>query len=181
MSRLQLPLPVYAGMLLCTFLLASTPSFAQQIVRTPEPPKSIISLASAPRPQGQIVARHTGDATFEHLPANYHVFAAASVGEDAGVEALTLKFDAETKVTRIQSKNKDFVIEPGGTCHEGNSYGRGNSCTLLVRFNPQGPGHRLGFINVTHSAEASPMSFGLTGNGYAPVVSLTPSAISTVA
>jgi hypothetical protein len=168
-------------MLLCTFLLASTPSFAQQIVRTPEPPKSIISLASAPRPQGQIVARHTGDATFEHVPANYHVFAAASVGEDAGVEALTLKFDAETKVTRIQSKNKDFVIEPGGTCHEGNSYGRGNSCTLLVRFNPQGPGHRLGFINVTHSAEASPMSFGLTGNGYAPVVSFTPSEIFTVA
>jgi hypothetical protein len=168
-------------MLLCTFLLASTPSFAQQIVRTPEPPQSIISLASAPRPQGQIVARHTGDANFEHVPANYHVFAAASVGEDAGVEALTLSFAAETKLTRIQSKNKDFVIEPGGTCHEGNSYGRGDSCTLLVRFNPQGPGHRLGFINVTNSAEASPMSFGLTGNGYAPVVSFTPSEIYTVA
>jgi hypothetical protein len=171
-----------AGTLLCALLLASTPNFAQQIaVHTPEPPKSIISLASAPRPQGQVLARHTGDATFAHVPANYHVFAAANAGEDAGVEALTLNFAAQTRLTKIQSKNKDFVVEPGGTCHEGNSYGRGDSCTLLVRFNPQGPGHRLGFVSVSNSAEASPMSFGLTGNGYAPVISFTPSQISTVA
>ncbi len=92
----------------------------------------------------------------------------------------TLNFAAETKLTRIESKNKDFVIESGGTCHEGNAYSRGDSCTLLVRFNPQGPGHRLGFINVTHSAEPKPMSFGLTGNGYSPVVSFTPSVINTI-
>jgi hypothetical protein len=167
-------------MVLCTFLLAPTPNFAQEIVRTPEPPQSVISLASTPRPQGQILARRPGDATFEHVPANYHVFAAASVGEDAGVEALTLNFASETKLTRIESKNKDFVVESGGTCHEGNSYGRGGSCTLLVRFNPQGPGHRLGFISVANSVEANPMSFGLTGNGYAPVVSFTPSVIGTI-
>ena len=146
-----------------------------------EPQRSIISLASSPRPQGAILARLPGDATFEHAPANYHVFAAASVGEDAGVEALTLNFAGETRLTQIESKNKDFLIEPGGTCHEGNTYSRGGSCTLLVRFNPQGPGHRLGFINVTHTVEASPMSFGLTGNGYAPVISFTPSQITTVA
>src|SRR3974390_860332 len=115
MSRLQLQPSVYAGMVLCTFLLAPTPNFAQEIVRPPEPPQSVISLASTPRPQGQILARRPGDATFEHVPANYHVFAAASVGEDAGVEALTLNFASETKLTRIESKNKDFVVESGGT------------------------------------------------------------------
>jgi hypothetical protein len=177
---------VYAGMLLCSGLLVSTPDFAQQadlaqqVYHSPEPPRSIISLASAPKPQGQILARNPGDATFEHAPANYHVFATAALGKDAGVEALTLNFAGETKLTRIESKNKDFVVESGGTCHEGNSYSRGDSCTLLVRFNPQGPGHRLGFINVTHSAEVSPMSFGLTGNGYSPVVSFTPSLITTI-
>jgi hypothetical protein len=162
-------------------LLASTLNYAQQIVSSAEPPQSIISLASTPRPQGQILARNPGESTFEHAPANYHVFAAASVGKDAGVEALTLNFAGETTLTRIDSKNKDFVIESGGTCHAGNAYSRGGSCTLLVRFNPQGPGHRLGFINVSHSAEAQPMSFGLTGNGYSPVLSFTPSIISTVA
>lgn len=170
----------YAGLLACSALLASTPDFAQEIRGSVEPPHSIVSLAPAPRPAGAALARLPGDATFERAPANYHVFAAASVDTDAGVEVLTLQFAAETRLTHIVSKNRDFTIEPGGTCREGNSYPRGGACSLLVRFNPQGPGHRLGFINVTNSAEATPMSFGLVGNGYAPVVSFTPSTITTI-
>lgn len=162
--------------------LIADPVLSAQDLRITEPAApSILSLAPAPRPQGEILARNPGDSTFEHAPANYHVFAAAKVGEDAGVEALTVNFAAETKLIRIESRNKDFVIEPGGTCQEGNSYARGGSCTLLVRFNPQGPGHRLGFVDINHSGKAQPMSFGLTGNGYASVVSFTPSQITTVA
>jgi hypothetical protein len=179
MFRIQLRPTLYAGLFVFPVLLAVTPNLAQQIDRSA--PQSIISLASTGRPQGELLARHTGEATFEKAPANYHVFAAASAGRDAGVETLTLNFAAETQLTRIRSKNNDFVIEPGGTCHEGDSYTRGQDCTLLVRFNPQGAGHRLGFITVSNSAEAAPMSFGLTGNGYAPVVSFTPSQITTVA
>jgi hypothetical protein len=172
------PGPFHAWLPVCAILLAVTATPAQQISTPPQ--HSIISLASSPRPQGELLARQAGEATFGRAPANYHVFAAASVGTDAGVETLTLNFAAETKLTRIDSKNKDFVIEPGGTCHEGNSYARGGSCSLLVRFNPQGPGHRLGFIRVSNSVEATPMSFGLVGNGYSPVVSFTPSQINTV-
>jgi hypothetical protein len=161
-------------------LIADPVLSAQDLRITEAAPPSILSIAPSPRPHGEILARNPGDSTFEHAPANYHVFAAAEVGEDAGVEALTLNFAAKTKLTRIESRNKDFVIEPGGTCQEGKSYARSDSCTLLVRFNPQGPGHRLGFVDITHSAEAQPMSFGLTGNGYAPVVSFTPSQIATV-
>ena len=161
--------------------LLAGPVLTAQDVRTNEPgTPSILSLAPAPSPQGELLARNPGDSKFEHAPANYHVFAVAEVGEDAGVEVLTLNFAAETKLIRVESRNKDFVVEPGGTCQEGNSYARGLSCTLLVRFNPQEPGHRLGFVDITHSAEPRPMSFGLTGNGYAPVVSFTPSQISTV-
>ena len=153
---------------------------AQQIRNSVQPPQSIITLAPVPAPRGEILARLPGDSTFEHAPANYHVFAAAKVGEDAGVELLTLNFAAETRLTRIESQNKDFVVEPGGTCNEGDVYSRGNSCTLLVRFNPQGPGRRLGFVTITHSAEPTPMTVGLTANGSAPVVSFTPSQISSV-
>ncbi|HKF49903.1 MAG TPA: Ig-like domain repeat protein [Terracidiphilus sp.] len=192
MSRLEIPQSQSAGVLICAFLLAITPNHAQeinqarpadraqQISTSIQPPKSIISLAYAPRPRGEVLARRVGDATFEHVPANYHVFAAATMGEDAGVETLTLDFAGETTLTRIESKSKDFVVEPGGTCHEGNAYGRGDSCSLQVRFNPQGPGHRLGFVNISNSAEATAMNLGLTGNGYAPVVSFTPSQIMTV-
>jgi hypothetical protein len=166
---------VYAVLFSCSF-----PASAQMIWSSVAPPPSIVSLAPSPRPQGETLARLAGDATFQHVPANYHVFAAASAGSDADVETLTLNFAAATTLTRIESKNRDFVLTPGGTCAEGNSYGRGESCSLQVRFNPQGPGHRLGFINVTNSAESNPTSIGLTGNGYAPVLSFTPSIIATV-
>jgi hypothetical protein len=104
----------HAGVLLGALLLASTPTPAQESRATVEAPRSIISLVPTPGPQGEILARHSGEATFEHAPANYHVFAAATVGQDAGVEVLTLSFAGDTKLTRIESKNKDFVIEPGG-------------------------------------------------------------------
>lgn len=143
-------------------------------------PPSIISLASSPKPEAESVARRASDSRFENAPANYHVFAASAVGEYTGVEELTLNFAGETTLTRIKSTSKDFVIERGGTCQEGGRYTRGESCSLLVRFSPQGPGHRLGFISVSHTAEAVAASFGLTGNGYAPVASFTPSVITTV-
>jgi hypothetical protein len=120
------------------------------------------------------------DARFEHAPANYRIFAATNVGEVAGAEVLTLNFAEATTVTGIKSTSKDFVIEPGGTCLKGMSYTRGESCSLSVRFAPQGPGHRLGFLKITHSAEAESATVGLVGNGYASVVSFTPSVISTV-
>lgn len=174
---------VYAGILFSAVLLAftSTPVFAQQTQTRGlrEHQQSIISVAPAFHPQAESLARHAGDATFQHAPANYHVFSTANAGEDAGVELITLNFAGETRLTAIESKSKDFVIE-GGTCHEGNSYRQGDSCSLLVRFDPQGPGHRLGHLEITHSAEAEPLYVGLVGNGYAPVISFTPAQITTV-
>jgi hypothetical protein len=114
------------------------------------------------------------------VPENYHVFAAATAGEDSATETLWLNFAGSTRLTEIKSRTKDFVVESGGTCHEGNSYAKGDRCSLLVHFTPQGPGHRVGSLNVSHSAEPTPMFVGLAGNGYSPVVSFTPSQINTV-
>jgi hypothetical protein len=169
-----------AGIALSLPLLASTSTVAQEARQGVEIPHSLISLAPAPHPQGQALARNLSDATFEHAPGNFHVFAAATAGENTGTETLQLNFDGATRLTNIKSKTKDFVVESGGTCREGNSYSKGDSCSLLVRFAPQGPGHRNGSLNISHSAEATPMFVGLTGNGYAPVVSFTPSIINTV-
>jgi len=143
-------------------------------------PPSIISLAAAPKPSTEIVARHPGDSKFENAPGNYRIFPAATVRKLTGAEVLTLNFAGETTLARIRTTNNDFVIEPGGTCLPGISYSRGESCSLIVRFNPQGPGHRLGFLSITHSADSNPVNFGLAGNGYAPAISFTPSVISTV-
>lgn len=168
-----------AGLLLCSILFAATPTFAQTTHRSAEPPTSVVSLVPSPKPEGAFLARRPGDATFSDAPANYHVFAAATVGEEAGAEELTINFAAPAQLTAIRSKNHDFVLE-GGSCHEGDYYEKGDSCTLLVRFDPQGAGHRLGFISIGNTAEAAPMQVGLLGNGYAPAVSFIPSLITTV-
>ena len=170
----------HAGTLICSALLAVTPALSQQVRRSIEPPKSVISVEPAAHPRAESLARRAGDATFQNVPANYHVFTAATAGKDAGVEQVILNFAGETALTRIESKSKDFVLESGGTCHEGNRYAKGDSCSLMVRFDPQGAGHRLGHLEIAHSAEAQPYYVGLAGNGYAPVVSFTPSLITTV-
>jgi hypothetical protein len=171
-----------AGILFCGVLLAFIPAstYARQIGAPAKPRQSIVSVAPAARPQGESLARRAGDATFRNAPANYHVFSAATAGEDAGVEPILLRFAGDTRLTRIASMSKDFVLEPGGTCHEGSSYAKGDSCSLLVRFNPRGPGHRLGHLEVAHSAATDPLEVGLVGNGYAPVISFIPSEIITV-
>ena len=51
---------------------------------------------------------------------------------------------------------------------------------MVVRFTPQGPGHRLGHLQIGHTAEGVVTTIGLVGNGYAPVLSFIPSTIMTV-
>jgi len=142
--------------------------------------QSIISLAPSAKLTPETVARKITDSKFEHAPTNSHVFPAASTGEVVSSEVLTLNFAGQTTLSQIKSTNKDFVIEPGGTCAERMSYVRGDSCSLVVRFNPQGPGHRLGFLKIAHSAATAPATFALVGNGYAPVISFRPAVITTV-
>ena len=116
---------------------------------------------------------------FSHAPANFRDLGDATVGEVANVEVLTLRFAAKTKVLGISS-TPDFVVEQGSSCVEGNVYSADDTCRLLVRFTPQGAGHRLGKVTITNSASVTPMYVGLGGNGYAPVVSFTPAKITTV-
>jgi hypothetical protein len=82
---------LYAGMLLCPVLLAFTPAFALQIYLSADQPKSIISLAPSPKPQGESLAHRIGDSRFGNPPANYHVFAAATVGSPARTSRATIK------------------------------------------------------------------------------------------
>ncbi len=70
----------------------------------------------------------------------------ARSGELADEEQFKLKFNAPTKLTRIES-TRDFVVDPAFGCQEGNRYSAGESCVLLVRFTPQGPALRFELAN----------------------------------
>ena len=131
---------------------------------------SQIRMADLPESERSLIAT---------LPANVYEFGAATAGETSDLQELTLKFASEVKFAGITS-TPDFKIEPGGTCLEGSVYREGSSCKLLVRFTPQGPGHRFGRVELKPEGVAEPLSLGLTGYGYAPVASFTPAVISTV-
>ena len=166
--------------LLTPALLIATSAIAQLAPAPVREHQPAISLAADPQARAAMAERKPGEASFENAPANFHAFAPARMGEDAGVERLTLNFAASTKLTRIDSSSKDFVVESGGTCHEGNSYSAGESCALMVSFHPQGAGRRLGKITIEHTAEAKPFALGIGGYGYAPVISFNPAIITTV-
>ena len=131
---------------------------------------SQIRTADLPESEKSLIAR---------LPANAYEFGAATTGETADVQELTLKFGAPVTLAEMKG-TPDFTIEPGGTCMAGTVYREGTTCKLLVRFTPQGPGHRFGRMELTTEGDPKPLSLGLTGFGYAPVVSFTPGLITTV-
>ena len=130
--------------------------------------EQVLSEASSP-----VVGR-----PLSKLPENLRQFGSARAGESSEIQTLTLRFAAADKLTRITS-SKDFQIEPSG-CIEGGVYEAKSTCTLAVRFTPQGPGHRFGKLTVADTASVSPMMIGLLGEGFEPVVSFTPAQITTV-
>ncbi|MGA9708374.1 MAG: Ig-like domain repeat protein [Candidatus Sulfotelmatobacter sp.] len=136
-------------------------------------------------PTGWDLQVHAFDAHGNPLPeapANFRHLGEAKAGEAGDVHTLTLRFSQADTLLHIKS-TPDFRIEQGGSCVEGGSFAADTTCTLLVRFTPQGPGNRLGHLLITHSASGSdpvPMAFGLGGSSYSPVISFIPSTITTV-
>ena len=133
----------------------------------PQQPDRAITLDP---PTGLDLQAHTVDSKGNLLPpvpANFQRLGEARVGEPADLHTLTLRFSKTTKITGI-SISKDFKIEQGGSCVEGNVYQKGSTCRMLVRFTPQGPGNRLGHLTVSNTASATPDAFGLGGTAYMP-------------
>lgn len=133
-------------------------------------------------PSGEDMRAHAMNARGEVLPftpANFRRLGEAKLGEAADVRTLTLRF-AEGGRIKDMHVSKDFRIEQGGSCETGNAYGKDTTCTLLVRFVPQGAGNRVGRLTVATDTSITPMAFGLGGYGYSPIVSFIPSVISTV-
>lgn len=158
----------------CFFLVAS--SVGQSTTALKE---SVITLEP---PTGWDLQEHAFDAQGNPLPeapANFRRLGEVKAGEVGAVHTLTLRFADTVKLTQIKS-TPDFRIEQGGSCVEGGVYQATTTCTLLVRFTPLGPGNRLGHLTISTNLSATPYAFGIGGFGYSPIVSFTPSVISTV-
>jgi large repetitive protein len=140
-------------------------------------PRAVITLDP---PTGWDLQVHTFNTYGNRLPeapANFRRFGDAKAGEPGDLHTLKLRFSETVTLHHLKS-TADFPISPGGSCVEGGVYEAKSTCTVLVRFTPQGPGHRLGSLNIEHSEGIA--QIGLGGNGSIPVVSFTPSLITTV-
>lgn len=143
------------------------------------PPHPAITLEP---PSGWELQAHSFDARGTRLPtapANFRRVGEARMGQPADIHTLTLRFSERTTLTSIRS-TRDFRVENGGSCTRGTTYGKDATCTVLVRFTPQGPGNRVGHLLIGTGTSATPMAFGLGGYGYAPIVSFIPAQITTV-
>jgi hypothetical protein len=163
-----------ARILLGSTLLVPLATLSQSI-------RPLITLDHGGAPQSPSYQLAKGEYSFANSPANFYAFSSARVGETAPLESVTLRFSTPTTLSKIESTNADFKVEPGGSCAEGNSYGKGDSCIVLVRFTPHGAGRRLGKLNVSHTASAEPAAFGLGGYSYVPIVNFVPAVTNTIA
>src|SRR5271170_2493580 len=142
--------------LLCPALLStavfaqSTRGFAQPASSFSQTPKPVISLDADETAHMANVAPMKGEASFVNAPTNFHSFSSVHAGETAYPERLTLRFSASTQLTKIES-TKDFQVQPESSCAEQKFYSAGDTCTLVVRFTPQGPGRRLGKLTIKHT------------------------------
>jgi Bacterial Ig-like domain (group 3) len=153
--------------------VACTCTFAQsakRVITLVKPEASELRLENLPKSEKNLISK---------MPANFLHLGAVKTGEVSDAHRITLKFDAETQITKITS-TPDFKIEPTSSCLAGNYYHAKGICDLMVRFTPQGPGHRMGKVTIAHTAGVEPENVGLLGYGYAPVVSFTPSMLNTV-
>jgi len=167
-----------SAVLVCALPLAAHGQSVQPSVsaRSPQP---AISLDP---PTGWELQAHSFDGRGNRLPdspANFRRLGEARIGEPADIHSMTLRFSQGVTLTSIKS-TPDFRIEMGGSCNEGTSYAKGATCTVLVRFTPQGAGNRIGHLKVGTNVSATPMAFGLGGYGYAPIISFIPSQITTL-
>jgi hypothetical protein len=172
-------------MIACFFTVAS--NVAQSVAGRSQ---RVITLDP---PTGWDLQEHAFDAQGNRLPeapANFRRLGELKAGEIGHIHTLILRFAETASLTHIKS-TKDLRVEPGGSCVESGRYEANTTCSLLVRFTPQGPGNRLGHLVISgtdsragtgsmSSSEVVLAAFGIGGYGYSPVVSFIPSVVTTV-
>jgi len=114
------------------------------------------------------------------------VFPSTAVGSTSTAQTVTVyaSLKAGNAISALTVAASGDFVRSGGTC--GTTLGTGTSCTVQVTFTPTASGARTGTLSVSHSNARSPIVFALSGSATgtvvtAPVVSITPSALTLAA
>jgi MYXO-CTERM domain-containing protein len=72
----------------------------------------------------------------------------------------------------------DYALDASNGCAVGAPIGAGNSCTLVVRFNPSAGGTRSATLTITHDAIGSPQQITLNGSATQASIQLSSFALT---
>lgn len=119
----------------------------------------------------------TGIAPFVKLTPSSLTFAGQQVGTTSASQSVTLKNTGNATLT-INSITANGDFAQTNTC--GSTLAISASCTLSVTFTPTASGTRTGSVSISDNAIGSPQAVTLTGTGLAPVVTLSPTALTFI-
>lgn len=101
----------------------------------------------------------------------------ASLGTPA-TEQVAVAFHEKTTMISVEATNDFHVI--GGSCRQGAIYNDGDTCAVVVSFEPKGPGQRAGQLRFTSAEAARPDVVGLQGLSKGAAISFIPALITTL-
>ena len=101
----------------------------------------------------------------------------ASLGTPA-TEQVPVAFHRKTTLTGIEATNDFHVV--GGSCRQGVLYNEGDTCAVVVSFEPKGPGQRAGLLRFSAAGAAHPDVVGLQGLSKGASISFVPALITTL-
>lgn len=105
-------------------------------------------------------------------------FGDQAVGTSSAPQSVTITAGglSSLAVSLVGANAGDFAVAATSTC--GASLAAGASCTVDLVFKPSAVGARAASLSVVTSASLVPLSVALTGNGVAPVASVSPLALT---
>ena len=151
---------------------ALRPNFAIRLLSGPGPTVLLICLLHF----GLLHAAAQSTAVFPGQTAVGHPSAPLTVT----VTVTTFGVAASPRVVTQSVANGDFA-QAGGSCTAGTLYAPGQQCSVAVVFTPQGPGLRLGAVELLDGNGHLLGESNVTGVGQGPLAVLDPGNILTVA
>jgi sugar lactone lactonase YvrE len=113
-------------------------------------------------------------------------FQATEIGQTSALQMVTVAASAAGQVGKVEvltlgTTGLDYSDVAGGSCSAGNTYGLGDTCTVMVTFSPEYPGQRPGAVVMLNAAGVPMGTTLLSGSGNGALGVFTPGTALTVA
>ena len=130
-------------------------------------------------PSGPLTVDLEGTGVENSISGNTPVFADTRIHTSSATQTITITnasaiADAVIATVSLSGDNPDQFTITQDDCSNSVVAAQGGTCTLGIAFSPESEGTFNAIVTVPNNATASPLNIPITGNGIAPVLSITP-------